>query len=312
VGALIRRAWERRDGMRDPYKVLGVERNADADAIKQAYRLLARRYHPDSNPDNPKRAEERFKELSAAYQILSDPHKRASYDRGELNVGVGGNPRARARAAAAAAEWAEEASSTFGFFRNRKPKAQRQRSAPKVPGADLSHDLTVEFLEAALGCTKRLELPTDRSLDVRVPAGTASGQVLRLKGQGLPGLGGAEPGDALVTITVQPHPVFRRDGDNIHSTLAITLPEALLGCRVEVPTIHGPVTLEIPASANTDTVLRLKGKGIVRVDGTSRGDQLVTLKVILPRERDTALTEFIKEWNAKQGYTVKRHPGDPG
>lgn len=198
------------------------------------------------------------------------------------------------------------------FFRNRKPGKGRPRGAPKVPGADLSNDLTVEFLEAALGCTKRVHLPTERSLDVRVTPGTTSGQVLRLKGQGLPGLGGVEAGDALITVMVEPHPLFRRDGDDIHSTLSISMPEALLGCRVEVSTIHGPVTLEIPASANTDTILRLKGKGIARGEGGARGDQLVTLKVILPRERDTALIDFIKEWNDKHGYTVKRHPGDPG
>lgn len=289
--------------MRDPYKVLGVPRNADAEAIKQSYRQLARQFHPDLDPGNPK-AEERFKEVGAAYQILSDPDQRARFDRGE--IGADGQPRGRPRPASGRPR---SAANPFNrFFRAKAPEAA---AGLKVDGANLSYALTVPFIDAAVGTTSRIRLAGGRTVDVRVPAGTTEGQVLRLKGQGLTGIGGGEAGDALVTVSVAADAVFRRDGFDVHSTLSVTLPEALAGCRVEVPTVHGPVTLDIPPSANTDTILRLKGKGIDRADGT-RGDQLVTLKVILPRDRDDELRSFIENWGRKHPYTVKRHPGDAG
>lgn len=277
--------------MRDPHKVLGVPRNADAEAIKRAYRLLAGRLHPDRNPGNPK-AEERFKELVAAYRLLSDPGERVRRDHRQSGAG-----RTRKRRNASSQD---------------APPPEHGATADLKPaGPDLAYELALDFLEAVVGCTKRIRLANGRRIDVRVPPGTVGGQRLRLRGQGSPGVRGCRAGDAFVTVAVEPHRVFSRDGFDVRSTLAISLPEAVLGCRVEVPTIHGPVTLDIPPGVNTDTVLRLKGKGVARPEGP-RGDQLLTLKVVLPRSRDSQLVEFVERWSKENGYTVRRHAADPG
>jgi DnaJ-class molecular chaperone len=195
----------------------------------------------------------------------------------------------------------------MNFFRSRA----KNGGSVEARGANLSYDITISFLEAALGCTKIIRTTTSKTLSIKVPVGTGDGKTLLLKERGLPGLGGSEAGDALVVVTVASHPVFTRSDDDILSSLGISLPEAILGCEVEVPTIYGLVTLEIPPGANTDTHLRLKGKGIER-DDQSFGDQIITLKVLLPKTHDPDLTKFMEHWAKTNAYPVRRYPGDRG
>ncbi len=279
--------------MKDPYKVLGVGRNTGQDDIKAAYRKLARDLHPDSSPDDPK-AEEKFKELSGAYTLLSDPEKRARYNRGEIDAE--GNPKYMGSRAGKRA-----GRSPFDdFFRGRHKRGQ----GLKIKGADIAYTLSVDFLDAARGATKRVSMANGKTLDVIIPPATNDGQTLRLKGQGTQGLGGGPAGDALVEIQVAPHPLFKREGNNIHIDLPVTLSEAVLGGKVEAPTIDGPVSLTVPAGSNTGTKLRLRGKGLRR-SAKKRGDQYVTLQVVLPKKKDKDLEEFVKKWSEQAPYQVR-------
>src|ERR1700688_4364854 len=235
----------------DPYTTLGVKKHATQEEIQKAYRRLAKKLHPDLNPGN-KKAEEEFKNVSAAYGLLGDADKRARFDRGEIHAS--GTERAQQR-----------------YYRE------------------------LDFLDAVNGGKQQLTLPDKSVLDVTIPPGTRDGQVLRLRGKGRPGLGGGPPGDSLIEIAVRPHPVFTRKGDDIQVELPISLREAVLGGKVQVPTPSGPVTMTIPKWANTGRVLRLKGKGVPRPDG-SRGDEYVTLKVMLPQKPDPELEKFIAQW----------------
>jgi len=292
--------------MKDPYEVLGVPRGASADELKQAYHSLARELHPDVNPGN-RRAEERFKEISAAYDFLADKVRRGQYDRGEIDpTGV---PRRRARGHGAgprgrdsAFNFGENADDILAELLRRRDKG-RAGGAGRPPrrGEDAHHPLSVTFSEAAAGTTKRVALVTGKSLDVRIPAGAADGQSLRLKGQGHPGGGGGPDGDAFVDIQVEPHPYFRRRDLDVLLDLPVSLQEAVHGAKVTVPTIDGKVSLSIPAGANSGTVLRLKGRGIAGSAG--RGDQLVTVSVVLP-ENDKEFNAFVDKWGPK-------HPYDP-
>jgi DnaJ-class molecular chaperone len=274
--------------MRDLYDILGLARGASPEDIKKAYRRLARERHPDRDPDNPE-AETAFKELAAAYALLSDPKKRARYDRGEID-GTG-TPRARPRAGRGA-----------GTRPSDRPF--RGRAGVKVNGADVEYALSVSFADAARGATHHIDLTNGKRLKVAVPPGTRQGRILRLKGQGMPGIGGGRDGDALVEILVAPDPVFRAEGDDVHIDLPVTLAEAVLGARVPAPTVDGPVALTVPAGSNTGTMLRLKGKGLPRAEG-SRGDQYVRLAVVLPPKPDAELTDFVRAWSAKNPYPAR-------
>ncbi len=284
--------------MSDPYEILGVRRDDSDVTIQKAYRKLAKRHHPDLNPDKPDAAE-RFKQINAANQILSDPALRARYDRGEID-GDGAEkqaPRqayresAGARAGAAHGFSPEDLESIFGggFGGRRAGPAQ---------GQDVQYSLTVDFLDAANGIVRRLSLPEGRTLDVTIPPGVRDGHMLRLKGQGRPGRAGGPPGDALVEISVAPHRTFRREGDDILMELPITLKEAVLGASVEVPTITGRVRLTIPPNSVNGAKLRLGRRGI------AGGSQVVELKVVLPRMAEPALAAFLAEWEPE-------HPFDP-
>jgi DnaJ-class molecular chaperone len=176
-------------------------------------------------------------------------------------------------------------------------------------GADVTYVADVDFVEAAIGSRKRLILTDGKTLDVTIPPGTEDGQTLRLKGQGLPGVGGGTPGDAYIEIKIASHPVFTRQGNDVHIELPITLPEAVLGATVTAPTVDGPVSLKVPADSNTGSVLRLKGKGIVDRASGARGDQYVRLKVVLPDRADAELKSFIESWSARHPYAVRRGPG---
>ena len=321
--------------MRDPYDVLGVRRDAPADEIKKLYRKLAKSLHPDLNPGKPE-VERRFKEVSAAYELLSDAKKRAQFDRGEIDAS--GNPKpeqmyrdAWAREAAARRGRAQQGGGPWGGFgAGQGPEAgfdfgggfdpgsifeemlgRRRRGGMRARGGDVSYRLTVDFLDAALGAKRRVTLSDGATLDISIPPGTETGQVLRLKGKGAPGLGGEAPGNALIEITVAPHPLFKREGADIHIEAPISLQEALLGASIEVPVIDGRVAVKLPKGANTGTRLRLKGRGVPQ-GKNGRGDQYVTLKVALPDPPDPALNRFVEDWaktrrdNPRQGPEWKK------
>jgi DnaJ-class molecular chaperone len=301
--------------VKDPYEVLGVERTAAPDAIQKAYRALAKKLHPDLNPGN-KQAEERFKEVSGAYDLLSDPDKRARFDRGEIDASGAERPRQRFYrdfAAEGAGGHPYENYSAFADFADSDDVlSELFRRGGKVHmrarGPDLHYRLPVEFIDAVTGATKRLTMPTGGTLDVTIPPGIQDGQVLRLRGKGGPGIGEGEPGDALVEVSVLPHRVFTREGDDIHLELPVTLAEAVLGGRINVPTPTGAVSMTVPKGANTGTVLRLRGKGVAKRGG-GHGDELVKLKVMLPPQPDAALEAFVSSWpNAKSHDPRKDMP----
>jgi DnaJ-class molecular chaperone len=299
---------------RNPYEVLGVKKEASEEEIRVAYRKLAKKHHPDLNPGN-KEAEARFKEIAAANDLLSDKDKRARFDRGEIDASGAERPehaysRYRGFAEGAPGERyefhsaegmaPEDLDDLFAFFgRGGRGGTVRLR------GADLHFSLTVDFLTALNGARQRLSLAADRSLEVVIPAGVRDGQILRLKGQGEPGLNEGPPGDALIEIRVAPHPFFRREGDDVHLELPVTIAEAALGGKVMVPTPAGSVSMTIPANSNTGRVLRLRGKGARRADGT-QGDEYVSLKVVLPEGGDEALAAFLRDWAPKHPYDPRR------
>ena len=301
--------------MRDPYSLLGVARNASPDQIKQAYRKLVKDLHPDLNPGD-KIVEQRFKEVSAAYDLLSDKEKRARYDRGEIDAQ--GHQRADfgfQRAHAEAMHRRGRARGPYGagaggFSAHDIFSDLFGRGAARTRGADLSYKLDVSFLEAVRGCRKRLSLSGGRDLEVVVPPGTDDGQILRLRGQGTSGLSGGPAGDALVEVQVAAHPFFTRNQSDIHVEVPVTLQEAVLGAVIEVPTIDGKVAVKVPAGANTGTSLRLKGKGVVsRSNAEMRGDQYVKLKLVLPDQPDSDLQEFVRRWKPAGSFDPRRRAG---
>ncbi|MFC1673052.1 DnaJ C-terminal domain-containing protein [Pseudomonadota bacterium] len=301
--------------MTDPYRLLGLKRTASADDVKKSYRRLAREHHPDRRPGDPA-AENRFKDISNAYSLLSDPTKRRQFDAGEIDVqgnrtakspGSGSHgysayrnnsagPKTRHKTAGAKPGGPKK-SRFNGFF--------RERAMLKTKGADVSYTLKVSVLDAADGADKTVRMTSGKTLKVRIPPGTESGQVLRLKNQGMDGLGGGKSGDALVEILVEADTDFKTEGLDVHSEEPVTLAEAMLGGRIEVQTSHGPVMVTVPENSNTGTKLRLKGRGMHRPGSSTRGDHYVTLKVVLPKGNDEELKKFVKKWSAKHPYSVR-------
>ena len=295
--------------MADLYETLGVQRTDSQDTIRAAYRKLAKKWHPDLNPGNPEAAE-RFKLINAANDILSDPEKRGRYDRGEIdetgaerqrefyhqyadaNAGGGAGRRYRAQASSIDPEDLEALFGRFGF-------GGAHGEGLNLRGQDVQYGLTVTFADAARGATRRLTLPDGRTLDVTIPAGTVDGAILRLRGQGEPGIGKGKPGDALIEITVAPHPFFRREGDDIILRLPVTLKEAVLGGPIEVPTLGGRVRVTIPAGSGTGTRLRLRGRGI------RKGHQFVELEIVQPPGEEPELAEFLKTWTPKRAFNPR-------
>src|SRR5215468_3285793 len=287
-----------------PYGVLGVKPDASADEIRKVYRKLAKEFHPDLNPGKPE-AEERFKAVSAAYDLLSDPKKRARYDRGEIDESGAERPqRSYYRGYAEGAEGRKyqpegemdlgDLEDLFAAFGSGGRGRRARGEGFKARGGDRLFTLTVDFVEAATGGKQRVSLAPEQWLDVTVPPGITDGQVLRLRGKGSPGFGGGPAGDALIEVHVAPHPLFRRDGDNIQIELPVSLAEAVLGGRVTVPTVTGPVTMTIPKGSDTGSQLRLRGKGIQRKNNP--GDQYVTLKVVVGPSNDPELAAFLEKW----------------
>lgn len=296
---------------KDPYQVLGVSKTASQDEIRKAYRKLAKQLHPDLNPGNAAAAD-RFKEVSAAYDLLSDPEKRARYDRGEIDASGAERPQhrfyreyadtgqGRTYYTRAGFEDFEDTSDLFADLFGRRGRAGGRTT--HIKGQDITYRLEVDFIEAVKGGKKRVTLPEGQTLDITIPEGVSEGQILRLKGKGAPGLGGAPSGDALVEIAVRPHPFFVRRGDDILLELPITIDEAVLGAKVRAPTVSGTVSLTIPPGASSGQVLRLRGKGVKRKGGLGRGDQLVTLRIVTPQSIDDELKNFMKTWRAKHAY----------
>jgi len=293
----------------DPYERLGVKRDATQEEIQAAYRRLAKKLHPDLNPGNPK-AEAEFKEVAAANDLIGDPEKRARYDRGEIDeTGAERPPRQYYRdfadsqgsygTGAGFADYADTDELLSELF------GRRARGDGRRRGRDVAYSLDVDFLDAVNGASKRLGLPGAGDLDVTIPPGTADGQTLRLRGKGEPGQNGGPDGDALIEVHVRPHRFYTRDGDDIRFEVPITLAEAVLGGRIEVPTPAGRVAATLPKNASSGKVLRLKGRGVARRDG-SRGDAYLTLKIVLPDAPDEALERFGSDWSAGKTQDPRR------
>jgi DnaJ-class molecular chaperone len=308
--------------MADLYKVLGVAQDASDEDIRKAYRKLAKENHPDLNPGNAE-AERRFKEIAAAYDILGDPEKRKRYDAGEIDESGAERPARKFYREYAEAEpsFKYERRGGLGGFeglgdifsdlfgRARHGGAPGGGAQVRMRGGDVRYSLTVDFLEAVNGAKKRVDMPDSRSLDITIPPGVQDGQTLRLKGQGMPGLGGGPPGDALIEITVRPHPVFRWEGNDIKSVVLITLKEALAGGTARVESVTGPVDVKIPKGSNSGRILRLRGKGAPDPQSSRRGDHLVEIRVVLPDKQDAELERFITEWEAKHPYDPRKTTG---
>ena len=296
------------------YATLGVDKTATDAEIKSAYKKLAKKLHPDLNPGD-KNAEEEFKKVSAAFDILKDKEKRGQYDRGKIDGQGQEKPQRRyyREYADAGADGAyhttqgfddfDDLSGVFSDLFGRGARARRAYQAQeqlRMRGRDALYTLEVDLLEAVNGATKRITLPNGQTLDVKLPKGTADGQTIRLKGKGGRGYQGGPDGDALVEINVRPDPRFKREGNDILLDLPISIDEAVLGGSIEVPTVSGKVSMKIPPGTNTGKILRLKGKGV------NGGDQRVTLTVVMPDRVDESLKSFMESWRANHAYNPRK------
>jgi len=283
--------------VKDLYEILGVAKNASEAELKAAYRALAKKFHPDLNPGN-KEADARFKEINAAYDLLSDKEKRAAYDRGEMDASGQQQQQHYYRDYAQGPQGAryyhfgnggadlnmEDLFSSF-FRGGMGGGAQPQHSR---------YNIEIDFMEAALGSKKRVTMPDGRTLDIIIPEGIEDRQQLRLKGQGDKG------GDAYVEVHIRPHAQFLRKGQDVYIEVPVGFQESILGSKIEVPTIHGPVEMPVPKGASSGATLRLKGKGI------KKGDQYVKLKIVMPAKIDAELEETIKKWSQEHGFNPRK------
>jgi DnaJ-class molecular chaperone len=305
---------------RDPYQELGVSRGAGEDEIRKAFRNLAKKHHPDANPGDTA-AEERFKRVSAAFDILGDPDKRKKFDAGEIDAdghetgrgfgggwspgGFEGGRRGHSRAETFdGVDLGDILGEMFGGRGGARGSGAGFGGGP-ARGADVRAKLEIDLEEAIAGGKKRIAFSDGRTIDVTIPKGAGEGQTLRLKGQGSPGRAG--PGDAFIELTVRPHPIFHREGDRLVMDLPVTVYDAVLGGKVEAPTPEGPVTLTVPKGANAGAMLRLKGRGLPDAAG-QRGDLLARLVITLPDKPDAELTAFAETWRAKRPYQPKAVP----
>jgi DnaJ-class molecular chaperone len=287
-----------------------VASSASAGDIQKAYRKLAKKLHPDLNPGD-RAAEEKFKEVTAAYDLLGDADKRKRFDSGEIDATGTERPQHHFYRDYADAGDPDVYTSGAGFadfmdsddaFADLLRRSQRARANRR--GEDLHFRLPIEFVESINGASKRITLPGGGTLDVKFPPGMVDGQVLRLKGKGAPGAGKGAAGDALIEVEVTPDRRFTRDGDNILLELPISLTEAVLGGHIRVPTPTGDVTMAVPKGSNTGTTLRLKGKGAPRAGGGS-GDEFVKLKVTLPQSPDPELQAFVESWSKGKDFNPR-------
>lgn len=334
--------------MRDPYDVLGVQKNASSATVKSAFRKLAKKLHPDANK-NDKKAASKFAELNAAYEILGDEDKRKAFDRGEIDAE--GKPRFQGFPGGGAGRgpWGNTGGAQDSHFESftwgpggfqrhggagagpagggggfddilkemfgaagaagaargrgrRRTQFEPEDFGNAGAGSDVSGEVTITLNEVATGASRRVHLPTGKEIDVKIPAGLADGQTIRLKGQGMPGAGA--PGDALITVHVAKHPTFERDGANLRLELPVTLYEAVLGGRVRVPTLDGAVELAIPPNTNSGRTMRVKGKGLPSKDG--QGDLYATVRIVLPEQPDPELEALMKKWRESKPYDPRR------
>ncbi|WBU58291.1 DnaJ C-terminal domain-containing protein [Paracoccus sediminicola] len=313
--------------MDDPYKALGLTKSASQDEIKKAYRKIAKTDHPDLNPDPA--AAERFKAASSAYDLLKDPDQRARFDAGEIDAQGqerpqqqyyrdfaerGENPY-RQYSSAGYGDFSDVFEDLFGGRAGRggmggdfggAQGGYRRSGAGQgfdMRGQDVRYELEVDFMTAAKGGSTRITLPDGNSLEVKIPEGAHEGQTIRLRGKGGAGYGQGERGDAYLTLHVGDHPDWSRDGNDVTLTLPITIDEAVLGGKVQVPTLSGAVSMNLPKGASTGQRLRLKGKGI------RGGDQYVALKLVMPAEIDDDLAEFMEKWRGTHPYDPRRGMG---
>jgi DnaJ-class molecular chaperone len=303
--------------MANPYETLGVATNASQDDIRKAYRKAAKESHPDLNPGKPE-TEKRFKQINAAYDIVGDADKRKRYDAGEIDetgaerqperhfyreyAEADPNMRYRRRPESDAGQGSGAHDFDYDIFADLF-RGRGEGGNFRMPPQDVRYTLEIDFLDAVNGTHKMVAMPDGKTLDITIPAGINDGQVLRLKGQGLPGSDG-KPGDAYVEISVRPHSGFKREAQDILSTLPVSLGEALNGASVRVATVEGPVDVRVPKGAKEGTKLRLRGKGVPRVKAGGRGDQLVEIHIVPPEGADEALAKFMAEWE-------KTHPQNP-
>lgn len=316
--------------MRDPYTVLGVSRSASDKDIKSAYRKLAKKFHPDQNPDDPS-AHGKFAEATHAYDLLNDKDKRAQFDRGEIDAegnprfagfgtgggargarpgaggaggfsaedilkefmsGFGGQPRGGARPGAGGAQWDPFAGAAAGG-------AGAGAGMRMAKGDDVVVNVAVSLEDAHKAASVPVRMPTGKVLNVKLPEKVEEGQQIRLKGQGSPGPMG-EPGDALVTVKFEKSKVFRRDGLDVRTDVPVTLYEAVLGAKVRVPTLDGSVELNLPPGVDTSKALRLKGKGLY-----GDGDLYVNIRVVLPPGGDADLEALARFMRDQKPYGVR-------
>lgn len=295
--------------MQDPYQVLGVAHTASTDEIKKAYRRLARKLHPDLNPGD-KAAEDKFKDVSVAYGLLSDPEKRKHFDAGETDTNGAEQPQRHYYRDFTSTDHANPYTSAAGYadFADDDVFAEILRHSQQAhanrKGEDLLYGLSIQFVESITGASKRVTLPDGSTLDVTIPPRMLDGQILRLKGKGAPGHGTGGAGDALIKVEVLPDSRFRLDGANIIVELPVSLFEAVMGGEVLAPTPTGDVMLTIPKHANNGTTLRLKGKGAPRREG-GFGDELVKLKIMLPKSPDPELDAFIAQWEKGKAHNPR-------
>ncbi|WP_171209133.1 MULTISPECIES: DnaJ C-terminal domain-containing protein [unclassified Ruegeria] len=299
----------------DPYSVLGVAKDASAAEIKKAYRRIAKDCHPDLKPGDAE-AEAKFKAAAAAYDLLKDPETRARYDNGEIDAS--GQERAQQQYYRDYAEAAgnpyrgrqadpDDMSDIFAeFMRGRGGFGGQGHQEFHAPGHNLNYSLQISFLDAVFGASQKLTLPDGDRIEVKIPAGITDGQTIRLRGKGAPGYGNGPAGDALVTVSVAKHAVFDRQGDDIHITLPITIDEAILGGKVQAPTIDGGVNVSIPAGTSSGKTLRLRGKGVKKRGISDRGDQLIELTVAMPEKIDDELKQFMENWRETHRYDPRK------
>lgn len=293
---------------RDPYQELGVSRGASHDEVRKAFRKLAKQHHPDTNPDN-KAAEDRFKQVSAAFDIVGDAEKRKKFDAGEIDAdgrdtmrgygGGGGGPWNQSRNA----ENMEGADlgDLFSEILGRRSGGGFGGFSQK--GADVRAKFEIDLEDTIHGAKKRIAFSDGRTIDVTIPKGAEEGQTLRLKGQGSPGRSG--PGDAFIELVVRPHAVFRREGEALVMDLPVSIPDAILGGKVEARTPDGAVTLTVPKGANSGQSLRLKGRGLSDARG-KRGDLLARIVLMAPEKSDPELEAFAERWRKERPYTPKK------
>ena len=325
--------------MRDPYEVLGVSKGATEAEIKSAFRKLAKKLHPDANKHDTKAAS-RFAELNAAYEIVGDDKKRKAFDNGEIDAegkprfqgfeGYGAQPGGGAGFGPGGAHFESFSFGPDGFQRRGggggaggfedvlrnmfggaarggargfgTPFEQEDFAGPTT-GQDMHAEMTIGLADAAKGTKTRVHLPTGKDVEVKIPAGLTDGQSIRLKGQGWP-IANGKAGDALITVHVAPHPLFKPDGADLRLDLPITLYEAVLGGKVRVPTLGGAVELAIPAGTNSGRTFRLKGKGLKSKSGT--GDLLATVRIMLPEHSDDEFEELMRKWRDGKPYDPRK------